>query len=64
MLGEWFFGPTRFKVAPSRLMELWIRIIKQPLIPYDMEERRKQLKHAFDELRPYVEIYENTTTET
>jgi hypothetical protein len=58
MLGEWFFERNKLIDEPSRLMKLWMQIIRQPLIPYDMTERRKQLTHAFSELAALVGGYE------
>jgi hypothetical protein len=38
----------------SVLARYWLEIIRQPFIPYDMEQRRFQLPHAFDALREYL----------
>jgi molecular chaperone HtpG len=55
ILGEWFFNDREANVQPSPLMKLWIETIQQPLIPYAIEERHRQLGHAFRALAPYIE---------
>ena len=42
MLGEWFFDCDGPLAEPSALMRIWIDVIRQPLIPYSVEERRQQ----------------------
>ncbi len=58
LFGQWFLDPHKSGLPPSRLQKLWIEIIGQPLIPYDMDQRREQLKHAFERLKPYIELIE------
>ena len=58
---EWYFHPD----APVPMQEIeqpiakaWHEIIREPIIPYDPNERRKKLAHAFKELAPYIEAHE------
>lgn len=57
-LGEWFLKKSAELRELPPLMKLWKDIIKVPLIPYDVSERRAKLAHAFAELKPYVEQHE------
>ena len=42
----------------SPISRHWSEIIKLPYIPYDMDERKSLLAHAFEELAPYIERHQ------
>lgn len=45
-------------VEGNALVQLWTEIIREPIIPFDLGERRSTLKHAYDVLAPYIEAHE------
>ncbi len=58
---EWYFHP--FTQVPIQEIEqpipkAWREIIRETIIPYDPDERRKKLSYAFEELSPYIEAHE------
>ncbi len=51
---EWF--PARQKhrsIKPDGLSKYWKEVIRHPVIPFDMDERRNKLAHAYEVLSPY-----------
>ncbi len=59
ILAQWYFGKQKTPVESSPIAAAWKKIIREPIIPYNPIERRKKLAHAFEELKPYIEVYEN-----
>lgn len=60
-LAEWFLGSTnrtRIENMQTRLSLAWEQLIREPVIPYDPEERRRKLAHAYEVLAPYIEKIE------
>ncbi|HWS55221.1 MAG TPA: hypothetical protein VN228_13885 [Pyrinomonadaceae bacterium] len=58
---EWFLDReevSELSVKQSQLARLWETIIREPVIPYDLQERREKLAHAYRALAPYVEKIE------
>ncbi len=54
---EWFLDPGG-RSNENAVVALWRDIIGQPVIPYAMSDRRKQLGRAFEELAAEVEVWE------
>ena len=47
--------PVNEPPEPTRLSRAWDEIIRTPVIPFSMADRREQLPHAFEALRDYLE---------
>lgn len=58
ILAEWYLLDPKPDVRFSPVSKAWMEIIRDPIIPYDPKERRKNLTHAFEDLAPYVEAHE------
>ena len=41
---------------PPLLLERWMKILGQPLIPIDLVERKTQLASAYEALAPHLEF--------
>jgi molecular chaperone HtpG len=58
---EWFFGKRerkaprhrQFALAPQGLSRVWKEIVRQPVIPFDLEERKAKLGSAYELLQKY-----------
>jgi hypothetical protein len=58
-VAEWYLEDEPFtEIRPSSIAEQWREIIKLPYIPYDLDERREKLKHAYKKLAPYIKAHE------
>ena len=57
IISEICFGSGK-KNAPSPMGSKWFEVLKCAEIPFDPKIRRKQLKHAYKELAPYIEAHE------
>lgn len=60
-MAEWYFShkqPQNTTKGLTPISNVWRKIIRDPIIPYDPDERRKRLDHAFKELAPYIKTYE------
>jgi molecular chaperone HtpG len=55
---EWFLAKKQDEAEPEGLAYYWKEIIREPVIPYDLEERRRKLAHAYEVLAPYIEKIE------
>lgn len=55
MAAEWFLADEQPEIEPSNIAISWKEIIREPVIPYDPEERRMKLAHAYEVLAPYLE---------
>jgi hypothetical protein len=53
LLAEYYPHPKA--PEPTRLSRAWNEIIRVPVIPFSMADRREQLPHAFEELRDYLD---------
>jgi hypothetical protein len=58
MAAEWFLAENQENGEPEGLAYYWKEIIREPVIPYDLEERRTKLAHAYEVLAPYIEKLE------
>jgi molecular chaperone HtpG len=59
IIAEWFIGDTPEPLpTPSRIAARWDEVIREPVIPYDPEERRRKLTYAYEVLAPYIEKFE------
>jgi len=63
IIAEWYFNEPKGNTQLSALSKAWIEIIRDPIIPYDIEERRKKLTHAFKYLDSYIKVYEQILKE-
>ena len=54
---EWFLNPEGTS-NENAIVALWRKMIGQPVIPYAISDRRKQLARAFEELAPEVVAWE------
>lgn len=62
-IGFWKITPNpRMKVSPSPLAQVWKDIIGQPLIPFDLETRKRELAHAYEELATEIACWEKGGT--
>jgi hypothetical protein len=58
-VAEWYLPKEGVReVEPSRIGRIWASIVKQPIIPFDADERRRTLAHAYEALAPYVAAHE------
>lgn len=48
---------------PNIFTKSWNELIQQDYIPYDLEERKKQLSHAYEELKDYIAYHERRMKE-
>ena len=48
-------------IPPGPIAEAWLKYIGQPIIPFDLTERRNQLAHAYRELAPEIAAWEELT---
>jgi hypothetical protein len=48
------YYPAQKPPEPTRLSRAWNEIIRVPVIPFSMADRRAQLPHAFEALRDYL----------
>lgn len=60
VIAEWYLGENPKKNEESVLEQIWNEIIRSPVIPYDLIERKKKLIHAYQELAADIENYEET----
>jgi hypothetical protein len=59
LLAIWHFAKKQSIVKPSPIANMWQKIVgDDPIIPFDMDERREKFKHAFKELEPYIKTHE------
>jgi hypothetical protein len=65
-VAEWFSEPDKLTVAnefrnypQTDLSRLWKQVIREPVIPYDIEERRRKLAHAYQVLAPHLKKLES-----
>jgi hypothetical protein len=59
ILGEWYFKDPKPQLEESEmspLAKVWKEVVGSPIIPFDMEERRKM--KAYEILKPYIESHE------
>ncbi len=68
-IAEWYL-PTQYAKprgkthSPiSMLHTLWNEIIREPAIPYNVDERKAKLAHAFELLAPYIEAHRGMMTQ-
>jgi molecular chaperone HtpG len=55
---EYQFDPEKFTRHGSAFEGFWSKIMKHPILPFSMEERRKQFAAAFEELKDYIKVWE------
>lgn len=60
-VSEFYFEPKNATSSP--IGSEWLRVLGTPEIPYDLECRRKELKHAYEELAIYVNAHEAVRAE-
>ncbi|MCW3051474.1 MAG: molecular chaperone family-like protein, partial [Chthonomonadales bacterium] len=53
-IAEWFIKPILSSPIPIGLQSYWNDIIRYPVIPYDLNERKTKLAHAYEVLAPYM----------
>ncbi|HEX8230895.1 MAG TPA: hypothetical protein VF826_16485, partial [Chloroflexia bacterium] len=53
---EWYFSGK--DTGASILTQRWREIIREPVIPYDLEERRTKLAYAYERLAEYLGDFE------
>ena len=58
-IAEWYIDDPPVNTFPiSSIAELWRELIELPYIPYDLDERKKVLKSAYEILSVYVDAHE------
>jgi hypothetical protein len=60
-IAEWYLDNPPVKTPVTELSPLakaWKEIIRRLDIPYDLDERRSKLAHAYEILAPYIESHE------
>jgi len=55
LICEWYLSKNQNTISNSPIAKVWNDIIRQPLISYSLESRKKELAHAYKELAD--EIY-------
>ena len=50
LICEWYLSEDQNTISNSPIAKIWNEIIRQPLIPYSTDARKKQLSHAYKEL--------------
>lgn len=60
IIAEWYFENHITAIENSLFSSLWNNLIRQPVIPYDLTERKRKLNHAFQELQEDIENYKAT----
>lgn len=64
VIAEWSFANDETSIVEmSPVARAWKDIIGSPVIPYDKQERRRLLAHAYALLAPYVEAHERDVAE-
>lgn len=58
IIAECYFSNPVCQENSSPLSEAWKKYIRSPIIPYDLDERHKKCKYAYDELAEYIEKWE------
>jgi hypothetical protein len=58
ILAEWYFKDDKPEFKLSPLARVWRDVLGSPVIPFDLEERRRKLAHAYEELEAYIEAHE------
>lgn len=57
IISEIYFDYTK-EALVSPVAQKWLEILKFSEIPFDLKLRREKLKHAYEELAPYIEAHE------
>jgi hypothetical protein len=57
ILAEWYFrdDPPEFEQSP--IAQAWEKLLGSPTIPYDLKERERKFKDAFNELDSYIQAH-------
>ena len=58
LLAEWYFTRATENLFQSPIAQAWSDIIGDPVIPYDPENRREVLAHAYQALAAYIEAHQ------
>jgi hypothetical protein len=58
LLAEWYFSTPGDSTRRSPISQAWSDIIRDAVIPYDLQTRRETLPHAFQTLASYIEAHE------
>ena len=59
ILAEWYFKDPKPQLEESKLSpvaKVWKEVVGSPIIPFDLEERRKM--KAYEILKPYIDAHE------
>ncbi len=57
IIAEWYFEDSTGTIEKSKFSSLWDDLIRNPVIPYDLTERKNKLSYAFQELEADIENY-------
>ncbi len=63
VVGEWYFSNTKEEFELSAIGKAWREFIREPVIPYEVKERREKLSHAYEELARFVRMHEREKLE-
>ncbi|MGA3284178.1 MAG: ATP-binding protein [Verrucomicrobiota bacterium] len=55
MTAEWFLGEKQPDFEAGTLGQIWEKLIRLPVVPYDMTVRKKNLADAFSQLKYYID---------
>ena len=58
LLAEWYLSDPVDRTPRSPISQAWSNIIRDPVIPYDLQTRRDILPHAFQTLASYIEAHQ------
>jgi hypothetical protein len=59
-VAEWYLSNSGSPEQPStRMGRIWAEIVQHPVIPFDVDERRSVLVHAYERLAPYIAAHED-----
>lgn len=58
ILAEWYMKEEQPEVELSPLARVWRDVLGTPIIPFDLEKRRKVLAKAYEKLQPYIKAHE------
>jgi len=70
-IGEWYLGPADADAdieaddeTETVLVPLWKQIMAEPVVPFDLMQRRERFANAYKLLQPYIELRQSMKNST
>jgi len=60
---EDYIDPEKSAVKSNAVVDQWLEILEDPLIPWSLAERKKKFANVYDRLEPYIQHYEREKKE-